>query len=66
MIPMRVLFIVIGTLELLWGIASLLFNLEDAARGKLPEPATSFAYTIAFLVTGIGFFLAGILKYAIN
>ena len=63
---MRILFIVVGILEVFWGVVSLLFEMEDVAKGASSLAFASFAYAIAFLATGIGFVLMGILKYALN
>ena len=63
---MKTAFITIGTLLFLWGLASLIFAVQDAAGGVSARPRQEIAYAAAFLISGGVLAAAGMRTYAIN
>ena len=63
---MRIACIVFGIVLLFWGLAALLFAVQDIGAGVSAGPRQEISYAAAFLVSGGVLTAAGIRKYALN
>ena len=63
---MRIAFITFGILLLFWGLASVIFAVQDVGTGVSARPRQEIAYAAAFLVSGGVLTAAGTRRYALN